>query len=175
MLWLQPRPPQRLAVMMERVAYWVPPLQDLVHLLNLDHLEILQSTGQLSQLQGLVWLRTPTALPPWAGALMTERVRVLEPMPQVLEQALNLDQAETLPSMGQLWELQARAERKPEQPRPPKAPRLMMLRVRRWTPLPQVLVQEVQRDQAETLQSMGQRWRLHTRCFVAGQELPPWE
>jgi hypothetical protein len=96
-------------------------------------------------------------------------------MPQVLEQALNLDQAETLPSMGQLWELQARAERKPEQPRPPKAPRLMMLRVRRWTPLPQVLVQEVQRDQAETLQSMGQRWRLHTRCFVAGQELPPWE
>ena len=161
--------------MTERVAYWVPPLQDLVQVVNLDQPEILQLTGQARQLQVVVKLRAPTDLPPWAGALMTERVRVLEPEPQDLVQALNLDQAETLPSMGHLWELQARAERKPEQPRPPKAPRLMMLRVRRWTPLPQVLVQEVQRDQAETLQSMGQRWRLHTRCFVAGQELPPWE
>jgi hypothetical protein len=31
--------------MTERVAYWVPPLQDLVQVVNLDRPEILQLTG----------------------------------------------------------------------------------------------------------------------------------
>jgi hypothetical protein len=40
-------------------------------------------------------------------------------------------------------------------------------------PVPQDLVHRVKADQAETLQSTGQAWRLHTRSSLSGHALPP--
>jgi hypothetical protein len=47
----QALPPWATVVRMERVAYWEPPPQDLVHVVNLDQGEALQLTGQRKELQ----------------------------------------------------------------------------------------------------------------------------
>ena len=57
-------PPWAAALTTERVAYWVPPLHDLVQVLYLDQLEALQLTGQPKELQADVALRLGQSLPP---------------------------------------------------------------------------------------------------------------
>ena len=48
---MQYLPPWPAMVMMERVIYWMPPLQDLVQVEYLDQAEALQLTGQPKLLQ----------------------------------------------------------------------------------------------------------------------------
>ena len=120
------------------------------------HMKTLQSTGQAKVLQVVVWRSDGQAAPPCWTALMTDLVRNLVPVPQVLEQAPKADQPESLQSMGQAKVLQLGCSRRWGQATPPKAVEVMTERVLVLVPVPQVLVQADQADQAETLQSTGQ-------------------
>jgi hypothetical protein len=85
-----------------------PVPQDLVQAPYLDQPETLQSMGQAYVLQVVVELKPGQPTPPLAVAVTTERVLVLEPVPQDLVQASYLDQPETLQSMGQACMLHTR-------------------------------------------------------------------
>jgi hypothetical protein len=50
-------------------------------------METLQSMGHAKVLQVVVAVKVAHEAPPWAGAVMMERVLVLEPVPQDLVQA----------------------------------------------------------------------------------------
>ena len=78
----------------------------------LVHMETLQSMGQAKVLQVVVWRSDGQAAPPCWTALMTDLVRYLVPVPQVLEQAENLDQPESLQSMGHAKVLQLGCSRR---------------------------------------------------------------
>jgi hypothetical protein len=77
--------------------------------------------------------------------------------------------------MGQGWELQVTAVLREGQERPPYFWVLMTERVLELTPPPQRSVQALRPDQPETLQSMGQAWRLQVRVWRSVvQSAPPW-
>ena len=78
----------------------------------LVHMETLQSTGQAKVLQVVVWRSDGQEAPPCWTALMTDLVRYLVPVPQVLEQAPKADQPESLQSMGQPKVLQLGCSRR---------------------------------------------------------------
>jgi hypothetical protein len=94
------------ALTTERVLYLEPVPQVLEQEEYLVHMETLQSTGQAKVLQVVVWRSDGQSAPPCWTALMTDLVRNLVPEPQDLEQAENLDQPESLQSMGQAKVLQ---------------------------------------------------------------------
>jgi hypothetical protein len=52
-----------------------------------DQVETTQSTGQAWLLQDCIFALAPQAMPPWAAAVVTVRVLVWEPPPQVEVQA----------------------------------------------------------------------------------------
>jgi hypothetical protein len=106
------------------------------------HLETLQSMGQAWRLQVRVWRSEVQEAPPWATLLMTDLVRNMVPVPQVLVQLLKPDQVESLQSMGQANLLQATVWTIVGQATPPWAAWLITERVRVVVPaVPQVLVQ----------------------------------
>jgi hypothetical protein len=70
-----------------------------------------------------------------------ERVRILEPWPQVLLQADQAVQAPWTQSTGQELRLQFWEEVRTGHSLPPLATAVVTLRVRVWEPPPQVLVQ----------------------------------
>jgi hypothetical protein len=105
---------------------------------------------------------------------MTERARVWEPVPQVLEHVDQLVKAETSQCTGQGPSVQDWASLREGQSSPPKAAGVAMERVRLWEPAPQDLEHAVQEVKEDTSQSTGQESMLH--CWVAalvGQALPP--
>merc|ERR550514_909180 len=112
--------------------------------------------GQAKVLQAVTCLRPAQPRPPKADCLMTERVRVLEPVLQVWVQAEKADQGETLQSTGQALVLQGLTTRVLAQPRPPKTDWTMTERVLKVVPEPQVLVQGVKAVQVDMTQSIGQ-------------------
>ena len=105
---------------------------------------------------------------------MTDLERYLVPVAQVLVQADQAVKEEILQSMGQAKVLQLGCSRRWGQATPPKAVEGMTERVLVFEPVPQVLVQADQADQAETLQSTGQAWRLQVRSCSEGHSSPPW-
>jgi hypothetical protein len=112
--------------------------------------------------------------PPWAASVSTSKVRDWTPVPQDLEQEVQEFQ-ECAQSMGQGWELQVTAVLREGQERPPYFWVLMTERVLELTPPPQRSVQALRPDQPETLQSMGQAWRLQVRVWRSVvQSAPPW-
>ena len=101
-----------------------------------------------------------------------ERVRYLVPVAQVLVQADQAVQAETLQSTGQAWRLQTRSCSEGHSSPPWEAARVTA-NMRDWTPVPQDLVQAVQAFHLCS-QSMGQGWTLQLRRDQGvGQEAPP--
>jgi hypothetical protein len=152
---------------MERVLDWVPVPQDWEQLEKVDQAESLQAMGQNWVLHWAVSVRPGQALPPWAAARVTVRVRCLEPVPQVLEQLENAPQAETRQSTGQAWALQTRSWVK-GQLAPPWAAAVMIFTGRTWVPEPQVLVQVDQSSKVWT-QLIGQGWVLQ---FLGEVRLP---
>ena len=99
--------------MTERVLEWTPPPHFSVQWFQSDQPEMVQSTGQAKVLQVGVWRsgRRATAPPCWT-ALMTDLERYLVPVVQVLEQAEQADQPESLQSMGQPKVLQLGCSRR---------------------------------------------------------------
>jgi hypothetical protein len=83
----QATPPCWAKVSTERLRDLVPVAQDLEQPPKADQLETLQSIAQAKVLQVVVTLRPGQPTPPWAVAVTTERVLVLEPVPQDLVQA----------------------------------------------------------------------------------------
>ena len=73
--------------MMERVRYLVPVAQVLVHADQEVQPDCLQSMGQPKVLQVVVEVSPTQPRPPKAAGVRTERVLVLEPVPQDLVQA----------------------------------------------------------------------------------------
>ena len=94
-------PPLAATVVTVRERVLTPLAQLLEHSLQEDHLEVTQSTGQALVLQERFWLAAPQALPPWAAARVVARYLDWEPLPQVLEQAVQLPQADCTQSTGQ--------------------------------------------------------------------------
>ena len=105
----QEAPPCWTALMTDLVRYLVPTEQDLVQAVKADQPESLQSMGQAKVLQVGCSRRCTQPRPPKAAEVRTERVRVLVPVPQVLVQADQAVQRETLQSTGQAWRLQTRS------------------------------------------------------------------
>ena len=101
----QPMPPKAAELMTERVRSWTPVPQDLVQEDQVDQPETLQSTGQLWVLQTRS-ISDGHSSPPWAAAVFTLKTRVWTPVPQDLEQELQLAQPLTTQSTGQRWLLQ---------------------------------------------------------------------
>ena len=101
------------------------------------------------------------ALPPcWARSTIGfERLR--DPPPQVLVHGVQRPQPCSTQSIGQFSTLQTRDWMVDGQALPPLAVPDTICLVRCWLPLPQVLVHEVQPDQAVVWQSTGQRNMLH--------------
>ena len=91
-----------------RVLPWTPPPHFSEQVEKPDQPERVQSTGQAKVLQLAVDTVLPQALPPYLAGVVVLRVRVLEPVPQDLEQAPKVDQAPWTQSMGQGWALHVR-------------------------------------------------------------------
>jgi hypothetical protein len=107
--------------------------------------------------------------------VVTVRVRVCEPVPQVLEQEVKAPQAETTQWIGQGPALQAMLPLRAPQTTPPLAGAVTTLRERVLTPSPQVFEQALQPAQAEVTQSTGQELVLQPMDWVvAPQASPPW-
>jgi hypothetical protein len=87
--------------MMVRARVDTPVAQVLEHSLQAAQLLTMQSIGQLLVLQSEVWDEEAQALPPWATSRMVERERDIEPVPQVLEHAVQLPQEPWTQSTGQ--------------------------------------------------------------------------
>ena len=160
---VQLTPPWAAAVMILRAWIWEPAPQVFVQGVQADHPEGTQSMGQATVLQALVSERARQAFPPNAAAILTLRSRVWAPVPQVLVQAPKAPQAETTQSMGQAWVLQSVSSVRVGQALPPLATAVVTTLNRFLVPAPQLTEQTLQADQAETTQSTGQAWVLHSR------------
>jgi hypothetical protein len=89
------------SVTTDRVRDWEPVAQETEHADQLEYMLILQSIGQAKVLQAASAERAAHTAPPCWAAVMTDLDFVLDPLPQVLEQAPYLDQPESLQSIGQ--------------------------------------------------------------------------
>merc|ERR550514_2496787 len=120
--------------MMERLVYWVPPVQVLVHFDQVPHLETLQSMGHFWVLHTRdLWAGQP--LPPLVAFCEITCTRVWTPVPQVLEQAVQGCHLK-MQSTGQGWTLQFLRATLLGQARPPWAGWLRTERVFHWIPPP---------------------------------------
>lgn len=135
-----------------------------------------QSTGQARTLQELVDVSAPQAPPPYAAAMLTERRRVLEPLPQDLVQLSQLPQEESTQSIGQVSVLQLRCFFKVGQITPPDFADRMMERERDWYPVPQLWLHFVHSSNTVTMQSIGHESVLQvwTWGWSPGQAIPPY-
>jgi hypothetical protein len=112
--------------------------------------------------------------PPWRLVVRMERLRFLEPVPQVAAQAVKEVQAETRQSTGQWKVWQVLMNLVMGQVIPPWRCMLTMERLRLLVPEPQVAEHAVKAVQAVTLQSMGQPKVLQLRELdKVGQRTPP--
>lgn len=116
----------------------------------------MQLTGQLSAPQVRRSLAWEQYLPPCWDWVLTPRVRVWKPRPQLLEQADHAFQSSTTQSTGQPCELQFWSSLRPGQALPPLRAPTVTERKRFCEPVPQDLVQGPQAPQVETWQSVGQ-------------------
>jgi len=88
-------PPKAAAVVTERERDCEPPPHVRVHFEKSDHDVTTQSTAQLWVLHACDWIKVGHMLPPFCGAVTTERVCVCEPLPHDLLHVVHVDQAET--------------------------------------------------------------------------------
>ena len=145
--------PPSMASMVPRVRLCEPVPHDLVQVDQAAHLPSVQSVGQLAALQARVSAECGHAVPPHAGATFW-RVRFCEPVPHDL---VHVDHAPKLamPQLaGQHCELQVRVSAECGHALPPYFG-AASLRVRDWTPPPQVLVHELQLVKVYTTQASG--------------------
>ena len=132
-----------------------------------DHTEKLvtvQCTGQRPWLQFWNWLVWPHATPPWAGLMLTLRVRVCWPMPQLTEQELHAVHVPKTQSMGQSNAMHQVVSAVAPQATPPCAALRLMWRVRSREPVPQVCVHVVHPPHVPCTQSTGHAEELHDCC-----------
>jgi hypothetical protein len=162
-----------------RARVWVPVPQVLEHVDHSVNADTMQSTAQLAVLQSWDLVCAGHAAPPppfeEEGSVTMLRVLVCLPEPQVLVQAAQADQPDTLQSTGQAAVLQLRLWSRDRQSTPPKAGLTSTLRRRAWVPEAQDLEQAAHAPHTETTQSMGQLWVLQVlESPRLGQATPPW-
>jgi hypothetical protein len=168
----QALPPKAVATTTDLVLVFTPPLQVLVHEVQMLHLLRAQSMAQACLLQVRCSLAGHSS-PPCAAATLTEWSRVCVPAPQLLVQ---VDQAFHViwQSMGQECELQFRLLAMVAHALPPWAAVETMERVLVCTPLPHSSEHVVQVLYLETMQSIGHSKMLQRAIsFGSGQSLPP--
>jgi hypothetical protein len=102
----QGKPPWATLTMMDLVLVFEPLLQDLEQAPKPDHLERTQLTGQPKVLQEADLLSSGHTTPPCCTSTITERVVVLEPVPQDLVQTPQVFQPETAQFTGHAKVLQ---------------------------------------------------------------------
>ena len=85
-----------------------PSLQPLLHVPHPVHDDIVQSTGQECPLHALLCVSAPQDVPPHAGWVVTERVRLCEPLPQLLVHWSYAVQSAMMHATGQHCVLHAR-------------------------------------------------------------------
>jgi hypothetical protein len=137
----QALPPKETVVTTDLLLYCVPMAQVAVHAVHLEKPDMVQSTGHWKVLQVLTALLAEQLVPPYPAGTTTLLVLVLEPVPQVLLQELNRDQAESTQLTGQVKLLHEAEEVKVEQVLPPAFVATITLRVLVLEPVPQVLLQ----------------------------------
>jgi len=168
-------PPWPDATMVDRERLWAPMPHDLLQAPQASQPLTSQSIGHAKVLQAREERRLGQTLPPWAEGVVTARVWLWAPEPQVRLQADQADQALTTQSTAQLCSLQLRVTERAGQATPPKAEVVVTSRVWLWDPLPQERLQVDQADQADTTQSMGHAWVLQAWDWASsGQTAPPW-
>ena len=112
--------------------------------------------------------------PPYAETTVTLLVRVCVPLAQVTVQALKSDQADTTQSIGQGCVLHDSVSIRIGHTEPPYASWITTVRVRTCEPPPQITVQELKSDQAETMQSTGHGCVLQDSVSLKlGHAVPP--
>ena len=92
-------PPNATSVVMLRKRIFLPPPHCLEQV-TLLHADTAQSTGQAATLHAEVWFRAGQSEPLNWGGIVTERLRVCEPLPQLRVQSVQFDQPDTLQWMG---------------------------------------------------------------------------
>jgi hypothetical protein len=112
-------------------------------------------------------------LPPLDSADTTDRLRPWVPVPQVTLHADHADHPDCRQSAGHAWVLQDRASLVEPHALPPLCAATLMRRARVWAPVPQVTEHAPYADHADSAQSTGQAWALHTRCSSSGHSAPP--
>jgi hypothetical protein len=97
-------PPYRAWPIKKRVRNCVPVAHSLLHSLQGDHGEVVQSTGHACVLQAADCTRLGQASPPYAALVVISRVRVDSPKPQLNEHGVQSDHAEIWQCTGHGWE-----------------------------------------------------------------------
>jgi len=139
-----------------------------------DHALTTQLTGQFWVLQFCVCVNTGHAAPPYAAATRTVRVWRWVPVPHVLSQADQADQALTTQLTAHGWVLQACSCVRAGHGTPPKAAATATVRVDVCRPRPQVLEQADHAAQPLTTQLTGHGCVLQLwDCDNAGHAVPP--
>ena len=98
----QALPPYLLYRVTIRPRCCIPPPHDLEHLFHGFHIDTSQSIGQTLVLHGHVRFSFGHSFPPCIGAVVTCRLLMIKPPPQVCVQPDALPQLDTAQSTGQL-------------------------------------------------------------------------
>jgi hypothetical protein len=158
--------------LLERLWYPVP--QVLLQAPKLPKFDRTQLTGQGSELQDPRWESAGHATPWCFVSTSTLLVRRRAPVPHEYEHADQAPQPETWQWMGHSTTLQDWCWIVAGQPTPPRAGAMTMVRWRLWWPVPQVVEQVAQADQADTTQLIGQWLGLQVLVSMReGHTLPP--
>jgi hypothetical protein len=112
--------------------------------------------------------------PPLAASLEMVRERDWEPEPQVLEHSVQAVHLETTQSTGQAFLPHSCVWDETPQALPPLAAMRVVVRVRIWVPVPQVLEQVLYLDQAPWTQSTAQAAVLQLRVSARLPQALPW-
>jgi hypothetical protein len=154
----------------------MPPPQLKEHEDHAVHEVTTQSAGQAAVLQAWSAVREPHAAPELTAAVVTLRVWVWEPEPQVALQEDQLPQSLRTQSTGQTtavlqsWVLEVAGQAVPSVP----AWAVVTARVAELTPLPHVREHEDQLPHSATTQSAQVDAHVVSCSVVAGQAVPPY-
>ena len=135
---------------------------------------ITQSTGHASVAQARRSCECAQALPPWRGERCTARVRLWNPLLQVLVQSDQKPNAVCAQSTGHSCGLHWRSSLSAGHWYPPNSARMVISRVRFCMPVPHECVHADHTVQPEVWQCSGQGPRSHDAdSETPGQGLPP--
>ena len=158
---------------MLRLRIWVPEPHDLVHALQPEYSETTQSTAHAAELHVFTSLRCGQVYPPCIACLITERERIVMPVPHDLVQVVNAEKLETRQCVGQCSPLQTCVCDAGGHALPP-CWAAVTWRLRVCEPPSQVLVHVVHASNSPYWQSTGQCPVLQgADSESAGQSSPP--